>query len=318
MGGGRVDFEELRERSVARASKPSHEVLSQRGLHEGMDPSKLKVRECLASDTSPKPLPIAFVLDTTGSMGHLPLRLAKEDLLRLLNRLTQTAAVGQSNPQICFAGVADTHDETPFQVGQFEADNRMDDWLTKIHIGGGSGSETMHEQYGLALYFLARKCKCEIWDRNGKGYAFIAGDEKCPSTLMSADIARVFGDRVNDDVKLADLLEEVGKKWNLFFLYAATEAYGPENVEPIWGFWKKLMGSNAIRLDKEATAVPEIVSALIGIGEGVFKADEVQRDLLQLGCDQKIVGAVATALGLEPEGATGDEKPAKKRGPKAL
>jgi hypothetical protein len=169
MGSGLIDFTELRDLSVQREKKDVHEILAQRGMHEQMNPHSLTVRECVASDDHRNPLPILLALDTTGSMKRVPERLIKKDLLHLLTSLESTAATNGQTPQICFCGVADTRDSTPFQMGQFEADNRMDSWLQKINLGGGSGSEDMHEAYGLVLYALARKTKCDIWQRGKKG-----------------------------------------------------------------------------------------------------------------------------------------------------
>lgn len=322
MGGGHVDFEELQGRVDARATATHPtQVLTQQGQHEKMRPQGMTARECLASDDHLDPLPIAIMLDTTGSMGHVPANLAKRDLLRMLNRLTQMASAGAQTPQICYCGVADTLDATPFQPGQFEADNRMDDWLTRIHLGGGGGSESMHEAYGLALYFLARKTKCDIWKTGRKGFAFITGDEMCPRTLSKHVIREVFGDEVKHDIDVQTLIAEVREKWYLFFLYVETGHYGRENIEPIYRSWHELLGTNVIRLDHDATGLPEVVSALIGIMRGVFKAEDVPQDLRQLGCEEPIVTAVARALQVGPGDAAkaGSEKPsARRRGPTAL
>ena len=323
MGGGRVDFAELSSRVAARQTATHvEEVFTQRELHEKMQPHRMTHRECIASDDHLDPLPIAFVLDTTGSMNHVPQKLARQDLLRLLNRLTEMASTGKSTPQICYCGVADTQDETPFQVGQFETDNRMDGWLTKIHVGGGAGPERMHEAYNLALYFLARKTTCDVWKKGGRGIAFITGDEFCPATHSRNVVAKVFGDELVDDLSTADLLKEVRDKWNLFFLYVKTGSY-PGYEERIFQAWQTLLGPNAIRLDADATALPEVVSALVGITQGVYQAEDVPQDLRELGCDEQIVAATAKALNVGPgntgkDEETANERRSQRRGPTKL
>ena len=306
MGGGMPDIKELKSRTTTRATQSMDEIMNRHGLHELMNPHGIVARECLASDTNPHPLPILFALDTTGSMGVLPRRLVKNDLIHVLERLTLMGAAKHFQPQICFSGIADTQDTAPCQIGQFEADNRMDDWLTKIYLDGGSGSAAMHEAYYLTLYALARKTKCDIWQQGGKGIALIAGDEKCPRVVPRQVIAQVFGDKLDRDLKVQDLIAEVREKWHLYFLYVATEAYGRENVEPIWRSWQELLGDHAIRLDTQATAVPEIVASLVGISVGAFEAVDVPKDLRELGCDAAVITAVARALNV-PDGLPSDE-----------
>ena len=321
MGSGLVDFTELRDLSVQRTQRSVQEILTQRGMHEQMSPHGLTVRECVASDDHQNPLPILFALDTTGSMRLVPERLIKKDLLHLLTSLESTGATNGQTPQICFCGVADTSDSTPFQMGQFEADNRMDGWLQKINLGGGGGAEYMYEAYGLVLYALARKTKCDIWQRGKKGYAVITGDEMCPSSLSRQTIQKVFGDDVPHNLSLKELLAEAQEKWNLYFFYVATGSYQEENIERIYDFWKNLLGDHAVRLNQHATALPEILTAIIGINERVFSAEDVPVDLRELGCEEEIVLAAAKALGVDPQlpknaAAQGAKK--RRRGPKEL
>jgi hypothetical protein len=319
MGGGQVDFSELRGRTEERASRSVRQILTQHDIHELLNPRGIKHRECVGGDDHPNPLPIAIVIDGTGSMMRVPERLVKNDLLHLLTSLERTGATKNYTPQICFCAVADTSDTAPFQISQFEADNRMDDWLQKIFLGGGGGSEYMHEAYGLALYALARKTKCDIWKNGGKGYAIIAGDEMCPSMLKRNDIESVFGDKVPRDIPLEDLLTEVREKWHLYFFYVATGCYGAGSIETIYQSWQRLLGDRAIRLDADATALSEIATAVIGINEKVFTAKDVPIDLRELGCDERIVRATADALGVSP-GQSGKAAPVsqKRRGPKEL
>jgi hypothetical protein len=136
----KADISELNQRATARQQQTQADITAAT-RHESdlMSPYGIKYRECLASDNQPLPDPIAFFLDTSGSMGHVPDQLTKGDLPRLLERMTQMGSVGNQNPQLCMNGVADLRDEFPIQVGQYEGDNRFDDWLVRIQIGGGGG-----------------------------------------------------------------------------------------------------------------------------------------------------------------------------------
>jgi hypothetical protein len=93
-----------------------------------------------------------------------------------------------------------------------------------------------------------------------------------------------------------------------------TGSYGEENIGPIYKFWKKLLGDQAVQLNQDATALPEILTAIIGINEGVFRAEDVPVDLRELGRDEEIVLAAARALGVDPQLPTGaPPQDAKKR-----
>lgn len=297
MGGGMPNFEELRTRATTRAHQAPTQIFDRNGPDERMSAHRIKARESLASDTNPNPLPIVVFLDTSGSMGHVPTELARGGLVRFLNRITSLGAAGQQQPQICYSAVADYNDSAPFQFGQFEADNRMDEWLTRLHIGGGSGSASMHEAYPITLYALARKTECDIWKRGGKGHAFIIGDELCPSTITRSQIKAIFGDDVPKDLSTAALLAEAQQKWNISFLYVQTEAYGRQCVETInHGLEETFGAENVYRLDKEALGTPELMSALIAIKDGVLSAEVVPLDMRAIGVAENLIDAVATAL----------------------
>ncbi len=297
MGGGMPDFVELRGRAETRAHQAPSQIFERSGPDERMSARQIKARESLASDTNPHPLPIVVFLDTSGSMGHVPTELSRGGLIQFLNRITSLGAAGQQQPQICYSAVADYNDAAPFQFGQFEADNRMDEWLTRLHMGGGSGSERMHEAYPVALYALARKTECDIWKRGGKGHAFIIGDEMCPAMITRAQIKAIFGDDVPHDLSTTALLAEVQEKWNISFLYVQTAAYNESMVGPIGKSLEQTFGAeNVYRLDKEALGTPEIMSALIAVKDGVLSPEVVPLDMRAIGVAENLIDAVATAL----------------------
>jgi len=57
------------------------------------------------------------------------------------------------------------------QVGQFEADMRLDDVLSKIWLEEGGGG-TGQESYELAAYFYAKKSILDCLKRGDKGIFF--------------------------------------------------------------------------------------------------------------------------------------------------
>ncbi len=323
MEKGMPDINELNQRAAARRSAPVQSFATAK-VRESMIPRGVVARQCYTSDTSLRPLPILLGLDTTVSMGHVPSDLATGDLARLLVRLTETGACGALDPQINFCGISDfSGGSDAFRFGQFERDNRMDTWLTGLcESGDGGGSDPMHEAYNLCMYAANAKVDAHIWKTGGKGYLFMAGDEMCPDVLPGCQIQRIFGDH-SGDLDTRRLLTELTAKWHVFFLYIATGFYerGGEtgSTEKIWQHWQQRLGQNAIRLDAKGTALPEIISSLIGMTEGHFTATQVPQKLLELGCSAEIIAATARALNVQT-GSTATQAHAepRKRGPRRV
>src|SRR5690606_17900506 len=104
-------------------------------VHPDLDPRGVAARESRDSADHPESLAIGVLFDVTGSMGHVPRALQA----KLPDRLGLLLRKGYAeHPHIMFGAVGDaTCDMAPLQIGQFEADNRMDDDLGKILLEGG-------------------------------------------------------------------------------------------------------------------------------------------------------------------------------------
>ena len=136
-------------------------AMSQPQMHPDMNPFGVRVRESRDSAECPDSKPVAQLFDVTGSMGDIPRALqAKLPILPESLRLS-----GVTGVQILSGAVGDEHTDTaPLQVGQFETDVRIDDWLNRIWLEG-MGGHNGGESYGLALYFMARHTSHDRWDR---------------------------------------------------------------------------------------------------------------------------------------------------------
>ena len=149
------------------------------GIHTTLDPKTVagpssqlagkNVRESRDSDEHPESLPVAIIFDVTGSMGGIP-RMLQKKLANLMDVITQKAGV--PDVQVLVGAVGDSYaDEYPFQVGQFESDNRFDEQLRNIILEGGGGGQVM-ESYGLAYRFAAYHTATDAFDKRGKkGYS---------------------------------------------------------------------------------------------------------------------------------------------------
>jgi hypothetical protein len=246
-------------------------------VHPALDPRDA-MRESRDSEEHPESLAIAVLLDVTGSMRHVP-RGLQARLPQLLGLLLRQGYV--EHPQIMFGAIGDaTCDHAPLQVGQFESDNRMDEDLGRILLeGGGGGQKT--ESYELAMYFMARHIATDCYEKRGKrGYLFLIGDEMAYPTVKRHEAYRVMGDRPPDDIPLADIVAELTRRWDTYYLLPEGTSYaGDRGV--LW-FWRQLLGQNVIEL-ADLDAVCETIALIVGLAEAVIDLDDGLDDLADVG-----------------------------------
>jgi hypothetical protein len=258
-------------------------------VHDALDPLRVGVRESRDSAEHPQSLAIAVLFDVTGSMLGVP-RVLQAKLPQLLGLLLRKGYA--TDPQIMFGAIGDaTCDRAPLQVGQFESDNRMDDDLGRILLeGGGGGQKT--ESYELALYFMARHTATDCFTKRGRrGYLFIIGDEMAYQRVKPAEVRSVIGDDLREPVPVTDMMAEVSRKWDTYYILPAGASYvgDPE----VLGFWRGLLGQSVIQL-ADLDAVCETIALTVGLGEDAISLDDGLADLGDVG--SAAGPAVSTAL----------------------
>lgn len=248
-----------------------------RKVHPALDPRDA-LRESRDSAEHPRSTPIAVLFDVTGSMGHVP-RVLQSKLPQLLGLLLRQGYA--KDPQVMFGAIGDaTCDRVPLQVGQFESDNRMDDDLGRIVLEGGGGGQMM-ESYELALYFMARHTATDRWDKRGRrGYLFIIGDELAYPAVKTAEVSRLIGDGLREDVPVRQMVDEVTARWDTYYLLPAGSHYAGNRK--VLDFWRGLLGQNAVELD-DLDAVCETIALTVGLGEQAIDLDAGLRDLDRAG-----------------------------------
>ncbi|MFD6716704.1 hypothetical protein AMK25_04260 [Micromonospora sp. TSRI0369] len=248
-----------------------------RKVHPALDPRDA-LRESRDSAEHPQSTPIAVLFDVTGSMGHVP-RVLQSKLPQLLGLLLRQGYA--KDPQVMFGAIGDaTCDRVPLQIGQFESDNRMDDDLGRIVLEGGGGGQMM-ESYELALYFMARHTTTDSWDKRGRrGYLFIIGDELAYPGVKAAEVARLIGDDLREDMPVRQMVDEVTARWDTYYLLPAGSHYAGNRK--VLDFWRGLLGQNAVELD-DLDAVCETIALTVGLGEQAIDLDAGLRDLDRAG-----------------------------------
>lgn len=290
MGYGGYSYEAHQAITVRRTALPTQSVFAQRECHPLMRPHGIKVRECRDSPDHPSSLPIVLALDVTGSMGEIPAQLAKQELPRLMKALMDH---GVRDPQVLFMAVGDAfHDRAPLQVGQFESTAElMDQWLTWTWLEGQGGPHG-NESYELALYFVSRHIETDALRlRKKKGYLFLTGDEKPYPTLSRQAVRSVLGDEIEDDVLLRDVVDDVRRGIEPFFLIPDLERRAA-----IEATWRDLLGDRVIAMES-AHDTTDVIGAIVGLNEGALAdLDAVGRMLTERGTDRARIGAVIRAL----------------------
>lgn len=260
-------------------------------LKPSLDPKDVKVRESRDSDDHPESNAVGVLFDVTGSMGGIPVEFAQHKLGGLMKMLVEKGVI--PHPQVLFGAIGDSYvDGAPFQVGQFESGLEIDQCLTDIFIEGGGGGQ-LKESYGLAHYFFARHTVTDCWEKRGKkGYLFTLGDEQTWPTITVDEARRIFGDSVQADEKVTDLIRECERRFNVFHIVVdtPTSTSYPEVLKD----WRELLGERALRLD-DPNNVCELIAATIGLCEGQT-IDAMSSALRDAGASAKTVKSVGAAI----------------------
>lgn len=257
-----------------------------KGIHPSLDPKWVagdasilagqKVRESRDMDEHPNSLPVAVIFDVTGSMHNVP-RVLQTKLAELMNVVNAKANLPDA--QVLVGAVGDSYsDQYPLQVGQFESDNRFDEQLRNIILEGGGGGQNM-ESYALAYYFAAFHTATDAWEKRGKkGYLFTMGDENPWPTVTRAEIEAIFGDTIERDYTVEELISLASERWHIFHLRALDGSPAYATSEVIRKRWAELLGERVINVE-DSSLVCETVAGIVHMMENALDADSVVRDI---------------------------------------
>ncbi len=301
MGYGGYSREVHRELTSSRASLPREQVFRQSGCHPDMDPKELTLRESRDSELHPESIGVVFALDQTGSMGHIPEMLAKEELPHFMETIEDGDFV--RDPQLLFVAIGDatqSNEVAPLQVGQFESEaTLMDTCLTNIFLEGKGGGND-GESYDLAFYVAARHTSMDCWEKRGrKGYLFVTGDEPPLKEVGAQHVKRLIGTPLQEDIPFKNIVEEASKTFHSFFLI-------PDVVrgERCSRRWRDVLGDNVIVMeDPKDTCL--VAATLVGLTEGTLddlsavyaKLESLGKDLNQVNRVIRVVESYASSIG---------------------
>jgi hypothetical protein len=119
---------------------------------------------------------------------------------------------------ISFAAIGDANsDQAPLQVGQFEADNRLDEVLSKFWIEEGGGG-TGQESYELAAYYYAKHSILDCNRKGKKGFFFFVGDEGFYPSVSPDHVEKILGRSISGPVPSLQAFQALQEKYHVFFV----------------------------------------------------------------------------------------------------
>ena len=167
----------------------------------------------------------------------------------------------------------------------------MDLWRTWGHLEGGGGGSG-EESYELALYFLALHTEMDCWvKRRKRGYLFMTGDERPYPILSRHVVEAVIGDRLDDDLKVEEVVAELQKTFTPFFVI--PDAQRRNLCERAW---RDLLGDHVLCMESPSDVCFVTAGALL-LSEGlVADLRELEDVLLGTGMPRERRGAVVRTL----------------------
>lgn len=230
MGGGRYYSDVAEARRAIGTTRRSNNAFdysrtahsSNAGtVHPDLDISG-KIRECRDSEEHPLVTPIVVAMDVTSSRGD-DTRKIYQQVPSMLGSIITNDIV--SDPTIMWVAVGDANsDRAPLQVGQFEADRRIDEQLQKIWMEEGGGG-TGEESYELVAYYLSHRTQIDAIDNRGeKGFLFFTADEAPYETVSAEQIRKHIGRPIRKDVPSTEVFEDLQKRFHTYVIYPGTTA----------------------------------------------------------------------------------------------
>jgi hypothetical protein len=290
MGFGSYSHEAHVALTRGRGALPREKLFTQRACHALMNPHGVRLRESRDSAAHPASFGVVFALDVTGSMGDIPVMLAKTQLPTFM---TSIMDLGVKDPQLLFMAVGDAFsDSAPLQVGQFESGaHEMDRWLMLTYLEGGGGGSN-EESYELAMYFAARHTEMDCWvKRQKRGYFIMTGDELPYAQVGKSVVQRIVGDELGEDLAVEKVARALAETYEPFFLIPSLERRARCERK-----WRDLLGDHVIAMES-AEDTCHVASGLVALGEGAAKdLDVLAAKMTAAGVSRDRLGAIVRAL----------------------
>jgi ribosomal protein S27AE len=228
---------EEREEAARRAALAGGRSYERRGgPNEAMVDAKRRLR-------SESRNPLVVAVDVTGSMANWPFEIF-DRLPLFYNTLSQY----REDLEVVFAAIGDAGvDRFPIQVTEFAKGYDLEQQLGALWGEGGGGDAP--ESYGLFAHWLLTHV--EIPNAAETPFLVVFGDAPMHEKVPGSQIQKWLGDHTRD-VDAVKAWQQLGQKWNTWFLRRPTGRKGDE----VHRQWAKAVGEKKIlTIDDEQRAV---------------------------------------------------------------
>ncbi len=314
MGGGSWDDKTYSSSSSTRAAKGIDDFEYTKhatATHTNLDPKRINSKpfgKLESRDSVEHPLsnPVMVVFDVTGSNRERAVDAQKKlpSLMTLLQKyLTDPQVAVGANDDYKVEGI------DAVQISDFESDNRIDDHIRSIRlIGNGGGNDG--ESYDLLLYAAARKTVLDSVEKRGKkGYLFMYADEPFFKQVLKTEVLDVFGDTIEKNIPIAEMIEEARRLWNVFIVWPKG-GYRHSREQYV-----QLFGEESVLDSQHPNLLCELIASTIGLYETTATPASLITDLVTVGVKKheavELSAALAHIAGAASLVATGGGKAAR-------
>lgn len=305
MGGGSWDTGSYRAAKTTRVAKgidDFHHSKTSSKTHTNLDPKRIKGKpfgklESRDSTEHPASNPVLVCFDVTGSNYERAV-----DAQKRLPNLMELLGKYLVDPQVAVAANDDYNSiqNQCLQISDFESDNRVDEHIRSIRLtreGGGNDGES----YDLMLYAAARKVVTDsIVKRAKKGYLFLYADEPIFERVSKTEVAVVFGDTLERDIPIEEIIEEARRLWTIFVVF------------PIGGYaharkqYVKLFGEESVLDLQHPNLICELIASTIGLYESKATPVSLVTDLVAVGVNDMDARSLSLTLARASHGLSSE------------
>lgn len=298
MGGGKWDTDRYADAVSTRRSTGTADfaytasAAAKKVAHSALDPKRINSKpfqklESRDSVEHPESNAVLVCFDVTGSnyARAVDAQLKLPNLMTLLEKyLTDPQVAVAANDDYNFVGTR------AIQISDFESDNRVDDHIRNIVLVGEGGGNA-GESYDLLLYAAARKTVLDCFEkRSRKGYMFMYADEPIFNFVAAGQVKDIFGDDIQGEIPIAEIIEEVRRQYHLFVIWP-DGGYKESYTQYV-----KLFGEEFVLRSQHPNLICELIAATVGMNEDRVSPTDVKKDLLEIGASAADANAVVTAL----------------------
>jgi len=262
-------------------------------VHADLDPMRINKKpfgklESRDSADHPESNAVFVCFDVTGSNKARAVD-AQDRLPNLMDLLNKYLV----DPQVAVAANDDykVEGKNAVQISEFETDNRIDDHIQKIWlVGDGGGNDG--ESYDLLLYAAARKMVLDCVEKRGKkGYMFMYADEPIFASVSKHEVKDIFGDDLEKDIPIAEIIEEARRNFNIFMIWP-DRGYDHARKQYI-----NLFGAEFVLDLQHPNLICELIASTVGLYEAKVTPDDAVTDLVAVGVGDAEARALVKHVG---------------------